>query len=126
MAQYWAQFTNGQPDEGGWRYASVRIGAGHALQIQAAGGIELTPDQLSVGARDQLYLAMRLAVADVLAEDATLPLVLDDALVNYDAERRRRALTLLDQIAAERQVILLSHDAYYVEWAAQVHRLGDG
>ena len=69
---------------------------------------------------------MRLAVADVLAEDATLPLVLDDALVNYDAERRRRALTLLDQIAAERQVILLSHDAYYVEWAAQVHRLGDG
>ena len=43
-----------------------------------------------------------------LPEDANCPLIIDDALVNFDAERRKQAMTLLEKIAQERQVILFT------------------
>ena len=67
---------------------------------------------LSEGSTDQLYLALRLAICQLaLPEGCSCPLVLDDALVNFDDERMGYALELLREIAKERQVILFScHD----------------
>ncbi len=67
---------------------------------------------LSEGTADQLYLALRLAICELaLPEGCSCPLVLDDALVNFDDERMGYALELLREIAKERQVILFScHD----------------
>ena len=67
---------------------------------------------LSEGTADQLYLALRLAICELaLPEGKSCPLVLDDALVNFDDERMGCALELLKDIAKERQVILFScHD----------------
>ena len=49
---------------------------------------------LSGGTADQVYLAVRLAICRLaLGED--VPIVLDDALVRFDDERMRAALTLL-------------------------------
>lgn len=64
---------------------------------------------LSVGAIDQLYLAVRLAICE-LALDAQekCPLILDDALVNFDDERCLAALRLLKEESADRQVILFT------------------
>ena len=46
---------------------------------------------LSQGAADQLYLAVRLAICDmVLPRDRACPVLLDDALVNFDDERMMR------------------------------------
>lgn len=43
---------------------------------------------LSAGTADQLYLATRLAICDlVLPADRAVPIVLDDALANFDDER---------------------------------------
>jgi uncharacterized protein YhaN len=55
---------------------------------------------------DQLYLALRLAVAESLTPNA--PLILDDALVRFDDERLRLAMELLKQEAAKKQVILFT------------------
>ena len=60
----------------------------------------------SDGTVDQLYLALRLAVAEELTPDA--PLVLDDALVRFDDERMRAALAILEAEAETKQVILFS------------------
>ena len=67
---------------------------------------------LSQGTADQLYLALRLAICELaLPEDCSCPLILDDALVNFDNVRMGYALELLRQIARTRQVILFScHD----------------
>jgi uncharacterized protein YhaN len=55
---------------------------------------------------DQLYLALRLAVAEELTPDA--PLVLDDAMVRFDDERLAIALNILQGFAQNKQVILFT------------------
>ena len=60
----------------------------------------------SDGTVDQLYLALRLAVAEELTPDA--PLILDDALVRFDDKRLSVALDILRQFAQNKQVILFT------------------
>ena len=64
---------------------------------------------LSRGTADQLYLALRLALCDMLlgGEDPC-PIVLDDALINFDDARMGYALDYLAEIAQHRQILLFS------------------
>lgn len=64
---------------------------------------------LSQGTADQLYLALRLAVAElVLPDPQACPLVLDDALLAFDDSRLAVALEVLTQLAQTRQVFLFT------------------
>ncbi len=64
---------------------------------------------LSQGARDQLYLALRLALCQlVLTGEEACPIVLDDALVTFDTERMAAALALLKEMAETRQILLFT------------------
>ena len=60
----------------------------------------------SDGTVDQLYLALRLAVAEELTPDA--PVILDDALVRFDDIRMRAALEILRELAENKQIILFT------------------
>lgn len=60
----------------------------------------------SDGTVDQLYLALRLAVAEALTPEA--PLILDDALIRFDDSRLAAALKVLEQESRDRQVILFT------------------
>ena len=60
----------------------------------------------SEGTLDQLYLSLRIAVAEALAPDA--PLILDDALVRFDDVRLKAALEILKEEAETKQVILFT------------------
>jgi uncharacterized protein YhaN len=64
---------------------------------------------LSTGTREQIYLALRLALLDALdGGGERLPLVLDEVLVNWDARRRDRGLDALARLAEHRQIFLLT------------------
>jgi len=60
----------------------------------------------SDGTADQLYFALRLAVAQALTPEA--PLVLDDAFVRFDDARLKKALELLKKESDGKQVLLFS------------------
>ena len=60
----------------------------------------------SDGTADQLYLALRLAVAKALTPDA--PLILDDALVRFDDIRLRATLDILKEEAQHKQILLFT------------------
>lgn len=64
--------------------------------------------ELSRGTIDQLYLATRLALLDLLYPNTKPPLLLDDPFVKFDPERRTQALTLCQEIAQEHQVLLFT------------------
>ena len=66
-------------------------------------------DTLSIGTREQLAILIRLAYADLLS-DAGVPVtvILDDALVNSDDERRERMKAILYQAAQHYQVLVLT------------------
>ncbi|MBN1826567.1 MAG: AAA family ATPase [Candidatus Eisenbacteria bacterium] len=64
---------------------------------------------LSRGTLDQIYLALRLALVDhIEGEGEPLPLLLDEVFLHWDGERAGRGFTLLEEIAARRQVFLFS------------------
>ncbi len=60
----------------------------------------------SDGTVDQLYLALRLAVAEALTPDA--PLILDDALVRFDDDRLAAAMDILAEEAQNKQVLMFT------------------
>jgi chromosome segregation protein len=93
-----------------------------ALAVYTAAGEPLAPEQLSQGARDQLLLSIRLAVADLLAGDVPLPLFFDDPFVHFDVERMGRLRVSLQIIARERQWILLTHREDLAGWGEPVVR----
>ncbi|MCY3676235.1 MAG: AAA family ATPase [Gemmatimonadetes bacterium] len=72
---------------------------------------------LSQGTREQVYLALRLAIIDHLdAGQERLPLFMDETLVNWDAWRRDRAFGLLERVAEKRQVFVFTcHPAMAAE-----------
>ena len=68
----------------------------------------LRVEQLSRGTREQLFLAIRLALVEELARQGTrLPMVLDDVLVNFDQERSEAATEVLRDFAQKGYQVLL-------------------
>jgi uncharacterized protein YhaN len=91
------------------------------LRAVRADGATCPMDQLSEGARDQLYLALRVAALEIQAEAAEpLPFVADDLLASFDEARADAALRLLAGLGARVQVILFTHHAHVAELAARV------
>jgi uncharacterized protein YhaN len=73
------------------------------------GSSERQAAALSRGTQDQLYLCLRLALADeTMAGGELVPLILDDPLVNFDDDRMKSALDLIIQVADKRQVLLFT------------------
>ncbi len=89
------------------RYKKVVMAEDMRLSIAAEDEDTLRDAQRrSDGTVDQLYLALRLAVAGELTPDA--PVVLDDALVRFDDDRLAAAMKILAEEAKEKQVILFT------------------
>jgi uncharacterized protein YhaN len=95
-----------------------------------SGGERVTVEGMSLGTRDQLYLALRLASLEKYMESSEpMPFIVDDVLVDFDDERSEAALGALAQLARKTQVILFTHHSRVAEQArkiddtVQVHNL---
>jgi uncharacterized protein YhaN len=78
------------------------------LVIDTTEGRSLSVEMLSQGTREQLFLCLRLSLAGLYARrGATLPLVLDDVLVNFDSERAKHAAAALRDFAAAGHQLLV-------------------
>ncbi|GGU68599.1 AAA family ATPase [Lentzea flava] len=78
--------------------------------------------RLSLGTAEQVYLLLRVALAQHLATEAC-PLLLDDVTVQADDARTRAVLDLLLRLSEDRQIVLFAQEAAVVEWAEE--RLGE-
>lgn len=81
------------------------------LQIAGIGRTRDTAhafEQLSQGAKEQLLLCLRIAVAQELATDEPQVLILDDVLVNTDPVRQERILDVLAAQAERLQILILT------------------
>lgn len=92
------------------RYDKVLLSRDFSLSAEMAGDpVGRSIRLLSQGAADQLYLAVRLAICDmVLPAEKRVPLILDDALVSFDDDRLRAALDYLLAESEKRQILLFS------------------
>ena len=94
----------------GGRYDKVLLDRNLSLSAQPAGdAMPRALSLLSQGAGDQLYLAVRLAICRmVLPRDKAAPLILDDALANFDDQRLAAALDWLAEESRTRQILLFT------------------
>ena len=109
--EYLAKLTGG-------RYDKVSLTRQFEALAEEAGGLQ--PRRalaLSQGTADQLYLAVRLAACRlVLPQEEPCPLVLDDALANFDDSRMAQALDCLSQLGEERQILLFTCHSREKAW----------
>lgn len=113
------------------RYTGAALDRSFHLTAQPAGDpIDRDIQLLSAGTADQLYLAARLAICQlVLPAEKEIPLILDDALANFDDDRCAAALRWLRREAEHRQVLLFtchSREAAFFsgDSAVSVQKLG--
>ena len=93
--------------EGKYKRVWTPLEAG-VLFVDTASGEKLSVEVLSRGTREQLFLALRLALVDLYARRGkVMPLVLDDVLVNFDTRRTRLAAELLRDFAGDRRQVLM-------------------
>ncbi len=111
--QYFNEFTAG-------KYRGVIIQKGYAPAVLYQSREPIAPARLSAGAGDQLYFALRLAIADLLTSDSPLPLILDDTFINFDSNRLAIVQKILYQIAPQRQIFLFSHQDTYHTWQGNI------
>ena len=94
----------------GSRLGRVQLGdtfePGHVIPELAEGSVSV--EQVSGGEREQIYLATRLALADVLARGERQLVVLDDVLTATDAGRLARVMGALEEAAQRLQVLILT------------------
>jgi uncharacterized protein YhaN len=97
---YFSKITEGE-------YQSILFTDANELLVLKGDGTRFYPHELSRGTAEQVYLAIRLAVA-ANAGPAGFPVLMDDIAVNFDQKRTRRTLSLIQEFARDRQVLFFT------------------
>lgn len=105
ISRYVSLFTAGA-------YDSVRLDEQGQLQILTEGR-EVRPELLSRGTLEQIYLALRLAVGNVVTKEEPLPILLDEAFAMYDDDRLAQTLQTLSTL--QNQIFLFTCQKREVE-----------
>ena len=87
------------------RYTEVRIDDQLRVMVKS-GSSFISMDYLSAGTIEQIYLALRLSIANVLISEE-LPIIIDDIFVTYDEQRLHEALSCIGKYL-NRQIIIFT------------------
>lgn len=115
-SDYFRLFTKGA-------YISCHIGSAETITVDHISGQVFLQNQLSSGTLDQLYLAVRLAISDTIGSVEKMPILLDDTFVNFDRDRLKAAIEVIQEITKKRQVIMLTHEDRFNEFGFTVIHL---
>lgn len=110
----------------GGRYRRVTLDAEFTPLLGTNGKEGVPLESLSRGTRDAFYFALRASLARELAAREPVPLLLDDPIAHLDEERRGTLLAMLEELAREIQVIVLTHDRRVLNQVREAHVLAMG
>lgn len=97
------------------KYIEVKINedqSGLSICDKDGQWFDTTKDRLSQATREQLYLALRISIADLFDEKSLIfPMFFDEALITWDKRRMKAVMRLLSKMSMHRQVIIFTcHD----------------
>ena len=90
----------------GGRYVDIELDK--KLKVKRADGKKFEVEYLSRGTSEQLYFALKLAFVEQVADKIALPILIDDAFVNFDAQRTNYIVELLKELAKKTQVLIFT------------------
>ena len=113
--------TDRLSDVTGGRYTEAIVDpASLEVRVRGSDGQLRDATLLSRGTAEQVYLLLRLAMAEhLVTTQEVAPFILDDALVQTDSIRAAAILDMLHEISAERQVIVFSQEDDVLAWAEE-------
>ena len=92
------------------------LGSSEINVMDAAGNVR-TPQQLSRGTREQLFLALRFGlILEMGQHSERLPVIVDEALVNFDPTRGTKAAGSFIELSATNQVLVFTCHPQIVDW----------
>ena len=104
--------------DGAYEAVFSPLGSSEINVRDAAGNIR-TPQQLSRGTREQLFLALRFGLILELGQRSErLPVIVDEALVNFDPTRGTRAAGSFIELSETNQVLVFTCHPQIVDWFA--------
>ncbi len=86
----------------GGKYAKLHVDKNYGMLVNSD-AIERTCDDFSSGTIDQAYLALRIAISELISSMEKIPLILDDVFMQYDNDRLERALEFLKDYSLKNQ-----------------------
>ncbi len=117
-----AQLTGGSFEALGIRFGDD--GEERIVGLRPSGDA-VEPAGMSEGARDQLFLALRIAAIERWSESRTAaPFVGDDLLASFDDDRAGAAFKALAELGRSTQVLLFTHHRHMLDIARSA--IGDG
>ena len=87
------------------------------IHVTDSSGGTKQPNELSRGTREQLFLSLRFGyIRDLGGRAERLPVLVDEALVNFDPERGVNAAAAFTDLAQYNQVLVFTCHPQIVEW----------
>ncbi|RIW30932.1 hypothetical protein D3H55_16240 [Bacillus salacetis] len=105
---YLGVLTNGE-------YAKIHSQQDSYFTIQRKDGMMFTPDELSQGTKEQVYIALRFALVLILKDAYPMPVIIDDGFVNFDEKRTEAVMKLLEQLKDEVQILFFTCHPHILE-----------
>ncbi|WP_124059401.1 ATP-binding protein [Vaginisenegalia massiliensis] len=91
------------------RYTQIKLNK-TGIKVKQFSDILFEPHELSQGTLEQLYVALRIAFVINAREMVKMPIIIDDAFVNFDELRKTSMYQVLEKIAKEMQVLFFTFD----------------
>src|SRR5699024_505462 len=99
---YFQKITNG-------KYIKVHAPSNDsAFTVESWDHIYYDVMELSKGTLDQLYIALRISISEIMSEKHKMPFILDDVFIHIDDVRLVTILEIIEKIAKKQQVILFT------------------
>ncbi|WP_246938857.1 ATP-binding protein [Bacillus pinisoli] len=89
-------------------YSRIFLHDSQEIMVENKSGIRYSPGELSQATSEQLYLAIRLSLAYYYQTSIRFPIIIDDSFVNFDEERYKRTMNVLQSQFTTRQVIFFT------------------
>ncbi|WP_059172919.1 AAA family ATPase [Bacillus sp. FJAT-27445] len=109
----------------GGRYRRLFLApAGTGFLIERADNTRFEANELSQATTEQVYVSLRLALAETIYEKFSFPLIIDDSFVNFDGERTARMIELLKGLDGRQVLFFTCHSHLLRHFGeGQVHHL---
>lgn len=91
------------------RYTQIKLNQQQVKVVQFS-GILFEVHELSQGTLEQLYIALRLAFVESAQSIVKLPIIIDDAFVNFDDRRKSSMYQVLQEMSKSIQILFFTFD----------------
>ncbi|MDU7955633.1 MAG: AAA family ATPase [Clostridium perfringens] len=90
-------------------YKDLRVSEDYNLVVKDTKSNKIMDaSYLSSGTYDQIYLALRLGIIDIIFEDKKVPIILDESFTQYDDNRLKTMLDIIYKRVYRNQIILFT------------------